>query len=63
MARFMVEVTHVGRYTRKAVVEVEADSVHDAVESVDSGEVDAPSFDDPRWSTTYDLRNEEVVPA
>lgn len=63
MGTFKVEVTHIGRYERRVVVEVEAESLDEAVERVESGDVDAPAFDDPRWTTGYDIQNEQVLPA
>lgn len=59
MPKFKVEVTQVGRYERKIIMEVEAADADSAIEDVASGAVDVPAFDDPNWRTGYDLQNEE----
>jgi len=45
---------------RAIEIDVEADDPEEAVESVESGAIDTPDFDDPRWKTAWELMNEEV---
>lgn len=45
---------------RTIEIEIEADDPAEAVESLESGAVDTPDFDDPRWKTAWELMNEEV---
>jgi hypothetical protein len=44
---------------REIVIEVEADYEFEAIELIQSGSMDVPHFDDPRWKTGWDLQNEE----
>ena len=62
MAMHKLRIVQVGRVEREIVIEVEAESVEDAVEK--QQESDAPPLDDPRWKLTVnELMNEEVTPA
>lgn len=55
-----VVVKQVYRVERSIVMEVDAETPEAALESVDSGEVDVPSFDNPSWKSGWDLQNEET---
>ena len=61
--KFKLKITQVYRVEREIVVDVEADDLESAIESVASGAVDTPDFKDPRWKDGWDLRNEDVAPA
>lgn len=50
------------RAERVVVIDVEADDMESAVESVVSGAKDVPAFEDPRWNTYWDLVDEETIP-
>lgn len=57
-----VKITQVSRVERSIIVDVEADSIEDAV--IIQADDDAPGADDPRWITqSNSLENEEVIPA
>jgi hypothetical protein len=43
---------------RTIEVEVEADDRESALEEVNSGAIDTPDFDDPRWKTSWKLQEE-----
>jgi len=51
------------RAERQITIEVEADDKASAIELLDSGSLDTPSFDDPRWNTGWDLQSEAVAAA
>lgn len=58
-----VKVKQVERIEREIYLAVEADSIEDAVEAVQCGEVDVPSRG-AGWTETYfSIENEEVVAA
>jgi hypothetical protein len=62
MATHKVRITQVSRVERSIVVDVEADSIEEAIEM--QQESDAPPLDDPRWTIdSSDLKNEEVEAA
>jgi hypothetical protein len=63
MPTFKVRVTQVFRAERQITIEVEADDKASAIELLDSGSLDTPSFDDPRWNTGWDLQSEAVAAA
>lgn len=63
MGKFTVEVTQVYKVTRTIKVEVEAEDWESAVERLRSGDEDVPSFEDTRWTTGWNLMNEEYVGA
>jgi len=62
-----VKVTQVFRVKKSTVIEVEADSMEDAIEAVSSGEVDLPSASDDVdnvWLVEHTrLDDEEYFPA
>jgi hypothetical protein len=58
-----VKIIQVCRVERHITIDVDAPDIESAVESVSSGEIDAPDFDDPRCESYWDLQNEEVTPA
>lgn len=62
-----VKVTQVLRIEKSTVVEVEADSMEDAIEAISSGEVDLPSASNDVgniWLVEHSsLENEEYLPA
>lgn len=60
MTQFPVNIVQVFKATRVITVFVEADDQASAVEDVSSGAVGTPEFDNPDWSTSWDLQNEEV---
>jgi hypothetical protein len=62
MQKFKVKIVQVFKATREVVVDVEAEDMERAVEALESGDLDGPSFDDPRWKTGWDLQNEEITP-
>lgn len=62
MPMHKVRITQVTRVERSILVDVEADTIEDAVEKQEGA--DAPSLTDPRWTVDRDdLENEEVTPA
>lgn len=63
MPKFPVTVTQVFRVERTATIEVEADDMESAVESVASGEVDLPEHDADVWEEFFELQNEYQEPA
>lgn len=62
MPKHKVEVIQVFKMTRSVVVEIEAETLDDALELA-SDEYPLPQFDDARWGEIISLENEEVVPA
>jgi len=62
-----VKVTQVLRVEKSTVIEVEADSMEDAIEAISSGEIDLPSASDDVgnvWIVDHSsLENEEYLPA
>lgn len=62
-----VKVTQVLRVEKSTVIEVEADSMEDAIEAISSGEIDLPSASDDMgnvWIVDHSsLENEEYLPA
>ena len=56
--KFKLAVTQVCRVERITAVEVEADSLEDAIEI--QQESDAPAYDDPCWVEHVDLMHEEI---
>jgi len=58
-----VRITQVYKTFRTTVVEVEADDIDRAIEMLEDGPLTGPSFDDPRWTETWELTNEEVEAA
>jgi len=59
MAVFKVHVVQGYKAERHVTVEVEADDMESAIENVASGAFDLPDFDDPKWTTYWDLQIEE----
>lgn len=62
-----VKVTQVLRVEKSTVVEIEAETMEDAIEAVSSGEIDLPSASDDvgnLWTVEgSSLENEEYEPA
>jgi hypothetical protein len=58
MASFPFEVIQQFCVTRKINITVDGDSLDDALEQLESGSVDIPSFDDPNWKSSWQLENE-----
>lgn len=62
-----VKVTQVLRVEKSTVIEVEADSMEDAIEAISSGEIDLPSASDDIGNVWFvehsSLENEEYVSA
>lgn len=54
-------VTQVYRTERRIVVEVEADTLEDAVDQ--QQQEDAPAYGNPSWRETVNLQSEEVDPS
>ena len=67
MNEFQIKVTQVFRVEKHIVLTVEADTLADAIEAVDSRETDVPSADDDvygEWVTgEWSLQNEIVEEA
>ena len=62
MAKHKVRITQVSRVERSITVEVEAETMEEAVEKQDGDA--APPLSDPRWTVeSDDLQNETVEPA
>lgn len=65
--KYKVKVTQVLRVEKSTVIEVEADSMEDAIEAISSGEIDLPSASDDMgnvWTVDHSsLENEEYLPA
>ena len=62
MPMHSVRITQTTRVERSIVIEVEADTIEDAIEK--QGKADAPALSDPRWTTDRDeLQNEDVMAA
>lgn len=60
MGTHRIKITQVTRVERSIVIDVEADTLEDALEQ----EADVPNVDDPRWTVERDsLENEEVTAA
>jgi hypothetical protein len=62
MAKHLVTVYQSFKVTREVTFEVEADSLDEAIELVDTGEIDKPDFDDSAWKTDWNLQSETVEP-
>lgn len=60
MATHKVEITQVFTVERTITIEVEASSAQFATEKVLSGSIDTPSFDDPKWQSTWNLTDESA---
>ena len=62
-----IKVVQVLRLEKSMIIEIDADSVEDAIEAISSGEVDLPSASDDvgnHWAVERDsLENEEYFPA
>lgn len=62
-----VKVTQVLRVEKSTVIDVEAETMEDAIEAVSSGEIDLPSATDDLghvWTVEHSsLENEEYEPA
>jgi hypothetical protein len=54
-----IQITQEFHVTRKVVLEVDAPNVESALELVESGAIDTPQFDDPRWVSGWDLEIEK----
>lgn len=66
MTAYPVRVTQVYRAERTIVIDVlveHGEGVESAIEQVQSGSIDVPEFDNPEWTTGWDLQNEEVTSA
>lgn len=65
--KYNVKITQVLRVEKSTVIEVDADSMEDAIEAISSGDIDLPSAsDDPGnvWVVEHsNLENEEYAPA
>ncbi len=61
MPKFNVRIVQVFRAQRSITIEVEAESLDDAIDKQE--EELSPAMDDPRWRTEWNLMNEEVTPA
>lgn len=62
MALHKIRITQVTRVEKSIVIDVEADSLEEAIEI--QQEEDAPDHDDKRWTVDRnDLQNEEVTAA
>lgn len=59
MSTYKIKIVQGYRAMREIVIEVEADYEFEAIELIQSGSMDVPHFDDPRWKTGWDLQNEE----
>lgn len=59
MASYKITIKQVYRVERALTLEHEADDLDSALEDYASGSTDAPSFEDRRWSSGWDLQNEE----
>lgn len=62
-----VKVTQVLRVVKSTIMEIDADSMEDAIEAISSGEIDLPSASDDMgnvWTVDHSsLENEEYLPA
>jgi len=59
-----VRITQTFCCTRSITVDVPwAASLGETLESAVEGEINSPSFDDPRWEAHYDLVNEDITAA
>ena len=62
MPKHKIRITQVTRVERSITIDVEADTIEDAVELQQGS--DSPATGDPRWTVDReDLENEEVAPA
>lgn len=55
----MITITQAFRAERRITVEIDAADRESAIEGFQSGTVEIPGFDDPRWKTEWDLQSEE----
>ena len=58
MSKHKITIVHIFRAERRITVEIDAADRESAIEDLQSGEIDAPDFDDPRWVTGWDILNE-----
>jgi len=62
-----VKVTQVLRVVKSTIMEIDADSMEDAIEAISSGEIDLPSASDDLGNVWVvdrsSLENEEYLPA
>jgi hypothetical protein len=61
MPKFQVHIYQGYRVERSICIEVEAEDLESAIE--EQAATEAPSFDDPRWLTGWDLQTEDVSAA
>lgn len=59
--RHLVKIIQTFTTVRTLIIEVYADTMEGAVESVRDS--DAPPYEDERWEQEDELTNEEVIPA
>jgi hypothetical protein len=55
-------VIQVFRLQREARFEVDAPSMEEALDLIDTGEIDLPPYDDPLWTESRSLENEQTIP-
>ena len=58
MSKHKVTIVQIFRAERRITVEIDAADRESAIEDLQSGEIDVPDFDDPRWVTGWDILNE-----
>ena len=63
MPMYQIRITQTFRTERVCTVEVEADTVEEAVERIDDGDFDIPGYSDPTWDEDPILQDESVRPA
>jgi len=59
MAKFPIKIIQTYKARREVTIFVDAQDGESALEEVASGSMEAPSFEDPLWLTSWDLQNEE----
>ena len=58
MSKHRVTIVQIFRAERRITVEIDAADRESTIEELQSGAIDAPDFDDPRWATGWDILNE-----
>ncbi|WP_234053673.1 MULTISPECIES: hypothetical protein [unclassified Xanthobacter] len=58
MTAYRIRVSQDFTAVRSIVITVDADSLHEAIEQVESGAIDTPDFEDDGWQTAWTLRSE-----
>lgn len=59
MTQKTVTITQVYKVTRTITLELGDETLNEAIDKLSSGETDVPSFDNPGWTSKWDLQNEE----